>query len=240
MDLLTQVAVSAALAVILSIACYGLKLLTVNGCLGAAAVGFVIGALGGVDWLALLILFALAGFAATKAGFTKKREMGVQEGKHGERGMKNILGVAIPALIMAVLNGLLPQYTTEFTIGYIATIAVAAADTAGSELGVRDPNVWLITTFKRTEPGTNGGISVKGTLISLAASVFVSLIGYAILTLGMDMLVVIPMICGFIGCMLDSLVGATLEDGGYVSKYDNNCITGIAGGLLAALMVFLL
>lgn len=235
-----QVAASAALAVVLSAMCYGLKLLTKGGCVSAAVIGFAIGGFGGLDWLLLLILFALLGFAATKLGFTKKRDMGVQEGRRGERGYRNILGVGIPPAIAAVLCFLFPEHSRVFAMMYIATVSVAAADTAGSELGVRDPKVWLITTLKPTEPGTNGGISVKGTIISLAAAAVVSAIGYAALFRTMDAWVLIPIVCGFIGCLLDSLVGATLEDGGYVSKYGNNCITGIAGGLMATAMMLLL
>ena len=234
-----QVAASAALAVVLSVMCYGLRLLTKGGCVSAAIVGFAIGGFGGLDWLLLLILFALLGFAATRLGFTKKRDMGVQEGKRGERGYRNILGVGIPPAIAAVLCFLFPEHNQVFAMMYIATVSVAAADTAGSELGVRDPKVWLITTLKPTEPGTNGGVSVKGTIVSLAAAAVVSAIGYAALFRTMDVWVLIPIVCGFIGCILDSLVGATLEDGGYVSKYGNNCITGIAGGLLAALLMLL-
>lgn len=235
-----QAAASAALAMVLSVMCYGLRLLTKGGCVSAAIVGFAIGGFGGLDWLLLLILFALLGFAATRLGFTRKRDMGVQEGKRGERGYRNILGVGIPPVIAAVLCFLFPEHSRVFAMMYIATVSVAAADTAGSELGVRDPKVWLIATLKPTEPGTNGGVSVKGTIISLAAAAVVSAIGYAALFRTMDAWVLIPIVCGFIGCLLDSLVGATLEDGGYVSKYGNNCITGIAGGLMATAMMLLL
>ena len=48
------------------------------------------------------------------------------------------------------------------------------------------------------------------------------------------------MAAGFIGCMLDSVVGATLETWGYVNKYGNNCITGIAGAAIGVLIAWLL
>lgn len=79
------------LALCLSLMTYRFGLLTKGGCAGAFIIGFLIGALGSIWWLALLILFALVGFAATLAGLSKKRERGLQEGEHGERGCKNIL-----------------------------------------------------------------------------------------------------------------------------------------------------
>lgn len=231
--------ISFLLALCLSLAVYKFGLLTRSGCIGAFAIGFAIGALGSVWWLALLIVFALLGFGATVVGLSKKKSKGLQEGDHGERSYKNILGVAIPPLFIAILNQLFPGNEDIFSIAYIATIAVAGADTAASELGVKDSKVWLITSFRRVEPGTDGGVSVMGTLISATASVAVSLIGYLFIFHTLDLYVVIPAVCGFVGCVADSYFGATLETWGYMSKYANNCSTGIIGGLLSILLCYL-
>ena len=225
--------ISFLLALFLSLITYKFGLLTKSGCVGAFAIGFVIGVMGSVWWLALLILFALIGFAATLIGLSKKREKGLQEGTHGERSYKNILGVAIPPLIFAMMNGIFPGNEWMLSIAYISTISVAAADTAASELGVKDPKVWLITTFKRVEPGTDGGVSLTGTLISAAGAIVVSTLGYLFIMQTFDIWFIVPAICGFLGCMADSYIGATVETWGYVSKYTNNCITEIIGGLLA-------
>ena len=239
MDMLMQIGISAVLALLLSLMTYKCGLLTKSGCVSAAAIGMGIGVFGSLNWLILLIVFALLGFAATIAGFSKKRKMGVQEGEHGERGAMNILGVAIPPLIIALMNFFIPGHYDVFSMAYIATIAVAAADTAASEIGVKDPKVWMITTLKRTEPGVDGGVSVKGTLISLVGSAVVSVIGALVIFYTMDIYVLVPVVCGFLGCLLDSVIGATVETWGYVSKYGNNCITGIAGGLLTVLILML-
>ncbi len=225
--------ISFLLALFLSLITYKFGLLTRSGCVGAFAIGLCIGILGSVWWLALLILFALIGFAATLVGLSKKREKGLQEGTNGERSYKNILGVAIPPLVFAIINGIFPGNEWMLSIAYISTISVAAADTAASELGVKDPKVWMITTFKRVEPGTDGGISLTGTLISAAGALVVSLLGYLFIMHTLDAWFLVPALYGFIGCIADSYIGATIETWGYISKYANNCITGILGGLLA-------
>ena len=232
--------ISFILALCLSLITYKFGLLTKSGCIASFIIGFGIGALGSVWWLALLIVFAIAGFAATLTGLSKKREKGLQEGKNGERNYRNILGVAVPPMLIAILNQVFPGHEWEFSVAYIATIAVAAADTVGSELGVKDPRVWLITNFKRVEPGVDGGVSVKGTLLSAAASLFVSVIGYLFIMHTLDLWVVVPAVCGLIGCIADSYVGATLETWGCVDKYGNNCITGLLGGILAAVACIVL
>ena len=153
-ELWMEIVAVLALSALLSFLAYRLDLLTKSGCISAAAVGIIIGACGSLSWLILLIVFTLLGFAATLAGLSKKKEKGLQEGTHGERDYRNVLGVALPCCVFAFIN-LITQDSHYYLmmIGYISTIAVAAADTAASELGTKDERVYLITTFKRVKPG---------------------------------------------------------------------------------------
>lgn len=242
LDPMLEIALVIIISVALALLAWKLKLLTVNGSAAAFAVGVVTGALGSLTWLLLLIVFTIIGFGATVFGLSKKKEKGLQEGDHGERDYKNVIGVAIPCCIFAIANFVTGgQYEYYMMVGYVATIAVAAADTAASELGIRDPKVWMITTLKRVEPGVDGGVSVMGSLISLIASAVVTVIGWLVINQTLsDINILIVILAGFIGCVLDSLVGATLETKGYISKYGNNCITGIAGALIAIALVYLI
>ena len=47
---------------------------------------------------------------------------------------------------------------------FTASVAVAASDTFASEIGCMDKRVRMITTFKKCEPGINGGFSPNGQL----------------------------------------------------------------------------
>ena len=241
-ELWMEIVAVLALSALLSLLAYKMDLLTKSGCISAAVMGIIVGICGSLSWLLLLIVFTLLGFAATIVGLSKKKEKGLQEGTHGERTYKNVLGVAIPCCVFAFINILTnDSHYYLMMIGYISTIAVAAADTTASELGTKDAKVYLITTLKRVEPGTDGGISKFGTLVSLLASVFVTLIGWLVINQSIsDIKILIPMAAGFIGCMLDSVVGATLETWGYVNKYGNNCITGLAGAAIGVLIAYLL
>ena len=127
-----------ALSILLSVLAFRMDLLTKSGCISAAVMGFVIGMCGSLSWLLLLIVFTLMGFAATLIGLSKKKEKGLQEGTHGERSYKNVLGVGLPCCVFAIIN-LITQDAHYYlmTIGYISTIAVAAADTTASELGTK-------------------------------------------------------------------------------------------------------
>lgn len=237
MDLVTELAIVLCLSGLLSGLAYSLHLLTPSGTAAAFLVGVVIGGCGSIEWLVLLIAFTIIGFSATLFGLSKKESKGIQEGNHGERTHLNVLGVGIPVCIFAILNLIFGnQYYPIMTIGYLSAIAVAAADTAASEIGIKDQKVWLITNLKRVEPGVNGGISVLGTAVALVAAAGTSMLGWIIVFQSINILILIPVAAGILGCMADSVLGATLENNGYITKYGNNCITEIMGGIFAVLV----
>ena len=222
------------ISVLMSVLSYHLGLLTYYGACVSVLTGSVVGVFGSIWWFTLLMLFTVAGFAATRVGFFRKKAAGLQEGKKGERTHMNVLGVGIAPCIIAVLHYVLSDDYSDITaIGFIASIAVAAADTIASEIGVKDKNVILCTTLKRVPPGTDGGISLFGTLTALFGSLFVSLLGWAVIFGEFDILIVIPVIAGLAGCFADSFLGATLETKKVISKYTNNASTGLMGALLA-------
>ena len=224
---------------VLSIVAYRLGMLTHDGAVASFAIGVIVGVLGGTEWFILLMLFVAAGFAATRAGFSKKKEAGLQEGTHGERSHLNILGVGVAPCIFAALAYLTgDEYRLLVSIGFIASISVAAADTLASEIGVRDKNVWLCTTLKSVPPGTDGGVSVMGLGVSLLGAAVTSVLGWIVLHNTLGLLLIIPTISGFIGCYMDSIFGATIETDGWISKYTNNAVTGILGGVLAIFLAW--
>lgn len=233
MDPMIQVVLVVALSLILSVVAWKTGMLTADGAIAAGAVLLTIGILGGLDWLLMLVVFAALGFAVTKISFGKKKEKGLQEGKHGERDWKNIVGVSLAPAIVAIANFAFPGYYDIMAVAYLGSIAVAASDTVASEIGVKDPRVWLITTFEKVDAGTNGGISVFGIIVSFIASAAVAIMGWFVLFHNLDWLLLIPMAIGMTGNLLDSLFGATIEDR-YISKYTNNFITGLIGAVLAA------
>jgi uncharacterized protein (TIGR00297 family) len=243
MELITQMLISGILSATLSAVAYKLRMLTFTGAVASFFVGYIVGLFGSVYWLLLLIAFTAAGLAATRMNIYDKKQYDLQEGEDGERSYKNVLGVGIPPCLIAFLYGLQHSllggdYDLEFTVAFITTLAVAAADTVASEIGVRDKKVWLITTFERVRRGTNGGISATGTLASLAAAAFTSVIGWLLIFNGIDILVMIPIAMGFLGNILDSVFGASFEGKGKMSKYANNCISALLAAVLGLFLVW--
>lgn len=221
---------------ILSIVSYKAHCLDSKGAVASFILGSATGILGSVEAFILLMIFTVSGFAATMKGLKKKIEKGLQEGQKGERGWKNVVGVGAPALAIIIINLFVEIDDAMFCIMYISTLAVAGADTIASEIGTKDPNVYMITNFKRVEPGINGGVSVLGTTVSTVASLVIAALGWIIMQNAIDVLLLIPFAMGVFGNLLDSVFGAVLENPGYISKYTNNASTGFIAAIIGGVI----
>ena len=123
---LEQTMIVLLLCMALSVLSWKLGLLTLDGSLASFAVGMVLGLLGGVGWLLLLVLFAFIGFAVTKYKMELKVRKGLQEGRKGERGYRNVLA-----------NGAVPMAVAIFTFlaGWEGTLPALIYISAGSRRG---------------------------------------------------------------------------------------------------------
>ncbi|MEW5937696.1 MAG: DUF92 domain-containing protein [Candidatus Thermoplasmatota archaeon] len=218
---------------------YWRGLLTPMGSLAAMAIGMVIGIFGGLVWVLILLVFFLSSFAATRYRFEAKKALGLQEGRRGERGATNVIANGAVACAAAIAH---PFMGSAAAILFLVAVGAAASDTIASELGILSPRAYLITTFRRVAPGTNGGISLAGTLWALFAAVYVALVGnMAFFLAGIfhpdSLSITLPVICGFMGCQIDSLLGATLEARGLLTKQTNNLYSVALVTLMAAVVL---
>jgi uncharacterized protein (TIGR00297 family) len=238
---IAQTAIVLVLCVVLSLVSYRLGLLTASGSTASFAMGAVIGVFGSIGMLMLLIVFALMGFIVTKWRFEVKRSRGLQEGRKGERTWRNVVANGlVPALVVVIAFLLGQDGSTMSVMLFLCAIAVAAADTTASELGVLSQDAYLITSLRKVPAGTDGGISAFGTFCALLASAFVALVGWLLALPGVpiDWTVVVPLLAGFLGCMIDSLIGATLEAWKVVGKLGNN-IASMALGTLTGFCILM-
>lgn len=242
---------STALCGVLCTLAYRQDVLTLDGTVAAFAVGLVIGILGDVTWLLLLLFFLLSSFLATRYRFALKEAMGVQEGKKGERRASNVLANGIAPMAAAALSFVEPGWFPRQVSGivFLSALAVAGSDTLASEIGVLSQKAYLITSGERVTPGTDGGVSALGTACALLAALYTALFGWLVLgwlartyaldpTMPMDSTyIVVPAVVGFVGCQIDSVIGATLERRGLVNKKTTNLLATSIGAVLAYLIL---
>jgi uncharacterized protein (TIGR00297 family) len=187
-----------------------------------------------------LLAMLLLTFSATRFGRRRKEALGLAEARHGRTASQVAanLGVAaitgIPALA-SYLFLLAPEDIGRPALAaMLAAMAEAAADTVSSELGqVLGGQPRLITTFRRVPPGTDGGITVIGSLLGCIAAAAVILIGALVLALSRtDALIAIA--AAIAGLFFDSLLGAGPERSGWLNNDAVNALSTLAAALIAA------
>jgi uncharacterized protein (TIGR00297 family) len=169
--------------------------------------------------------------------------LGLCESTDGHRGWTNVVANgAIPGLIC--IYAYLSEDWTNVVWIFGAAVAVAASDTFASEIGCLDPRVRMITTFKPCLQGENGGFSPNGQLAAAAGSSVVALLTALAWWVTVDdgqanavQLTGVLAAVGWLGCQIDSYLGALLENRGYLTKGSVNALA-ITGGvaLMAAFL----
>lgn len=197
----------------------------------------------------LLALFLLT-YIATKIGKSKKERLGTGESKRGRSAAQVAANLGAAALIAtapikALITG---DFSMPFHYAYglfaaVTMLSEAAADTVSSEIGQvfgGDPRI--ITTLRRVPRGTDGGISLEGTLAGTAASLIVATIGIMIARGGhfyeLRSSICIATVGGSLGLLFDSLLGALLERRGLLNNDAVNFLSTISALVFAAGITF--
>jgi uncharacterized protein (TIGR00297 family) len=184
--------------------------------------------------LALLLLT----FGATRFGRHRKEALGVAEARRGRTASQVAanLGVATLAGIPQIMGQfsdvvfLSPRFTL---VPMLAAMAEATADTVSSELGqVLGGEPRLITNLQRVPAGTDGAVSLVGTLFGVVAAAVVVLVGLAVLPLN-HRDAVIAVVCGIAGTVLDSFLGALPERRGWLNNDVVNALSTLFAAALA-------
>ena len=161
-----------------------------------------------------MLAFFGVGSLVTRLNYKEKLEMGVAEGNEGAREAKNVLANTVVAAICVVGFSMDTQLGINgdiFIFGFAGAIAAAMSDTLSSEIGILFEDTRLITTFSKVEVGTDGGVTVQGSLAGFVGAFFIGLLTSWALGIGLGGAIVIG-IAGVVGMVGDSILGASLED----------------------------
>ena len=216
---------------ILGFITYYRKSLDLFGSAVMIIMGIVIIFSAGVNWLLLIVLFLVMSLLATKYSKKYKRSLGQFEGR---RTSKNVISNGVVACFMAAFGG----YYLPFVGGFIGAIATATADTLGSEIGVLDPHPRLITTFQSVDPGTNGAVSVLGTVVGIVGAAIIGIVAWLLGIVPSPLsAIAVSVISGFVGCFTDSILGALFENRHLITNEHVNLIATIVGAIVGILLI---
>lgn len=191
-----------------------MKMLTNQGYYHALALATVLWATTGWRGWTTCVLYLFLGSAVTKVKMQEKEKLGIAEGRGGRRGPENVWGSAATGLAcaMASTRGSLFGISSElFLLGYVASLATKLSDTFASEIGkAYGKTTFLITTFQRSEPGTEGAVSAEGTAASVVGGTLMSLYGLLVGFIT-PKAVPISIVAAFVATNIESVLGATLQ-----------------------------
>jgi uncharacterized protein (TIGR00297 family) len=209
---------------------YALGMISRSGALGGLLVGTTIYASLGPRGFAVLALFVIGGSLLTRFGYGSKQHTGTAQEHGGRRSARNALANCAIATFCAILAA---TGSEPFTAAFVASLGAAFADTAESEIGQlfsRTPR--LITTLQKVPPGTDGAVSLPGTLAGAGAAGLTAVLGLALGMLETLAPALLVATAAFLGTVADSLIGG-------LSSRAGNELTNVLCTFVAALLALI-
>lgn len=203
---------------------YFTRSVSFSGAIGGWILGAILILGAGWPMYVALLAFFIIGTVATKLGYSRKATEGLAQEGGGRRGFSHafsnvgvaaICAIAVSRLARTVQDSMSEAELLPMFMG-IAALATAAADTTASEIGqLIGRRAFLPLTLKRVPVGTEGAISIEGTLAGLLAGFLVALAGAAsVERLFGDVvefswgIVLLLTLCAFVGSYLESVAGS--------------------------------
>jgi uncharacterized protein (TIGR00297 family) len=201
-----------------------------SGAVAGGVACFLLFAGAGPAAFATLAALFLMTWVATRLGYRRKLALGLAERREGRNAWQVLANLAVAALGSVVFCA---TGNRLWLIAAVAALAEAATDTVASEIGqYRGPDTRMITTWERVPPGTDGGITIAGSIAGLASGVVIA----AVATVGGIVpwaQLWTPVAAGFAGMLIDSILGATLQRRGWISNQAVNFFATLAAAALA-------
>lgn len=213
------------------------QLLTPAGLVHAWILGVLIwGTLGWRGYVVVMFYF-LVGSGVTRIGMSLKEAAGIAEKRSGARGPENVWGSAAVGALCALGTLVLPDpYRELLLLGYVASFSTKLSDTSASEVGkAYGQRTFLITSFQPVPKGTEGAVSLEGTVAGILASAAIAAVGWAVGLINLPG-VGLCMVAALIATSFESVIGATLQNRfAWLTNELVNVINTFIGALVAIL-----
>lgn len=242
-----QILIGLSLSFLLTFTAFLINWLTIDGAVSATIFGTIAYGLGGFLGAGLVLAFFISGSILSKNQMSEEGFLEKKFRRDGKQVWANGFWFCL-GLVIWFLTG-----QTEYLVAASASLAATTSDTWATEIGYRRlrSKTRLITTWKKVEPGTDGGVSFYGTLGGLLGAVFIGFTYWFLSGEGKMGEVVIISSLGFLGCLVDSYIGARyqyqqIELFGFqlfgIKKLfvSNNMVNWISAGIAAIISYFII
>jgi uncharacterized protein (TIGR00297 family) len=226
---------------LVAVAAFAVRAVDRAGALSAVAVGTAVTAGLGLPGLSLMIAFFVIGTAATKLGYRVKAARGIAQEKGGARGWRHALANGgVPAFLALAAAMAPPPLRDLVALAYAAAVGTAAADTCSSEVGkAYGRRTFLVTTLRPVPPGTEGAVSLEGTLGGFGGALLVGATGVLAGLFGGDAALLVA-VAGLFGSLAESAIGTVATRRGWMDDHLLNATNTAIGALAVVLIVRIL
>ena len=207
------------------------KALTKAGVIHATILGLLVW--GSLGWrgYAIVAIYFLLGTSVTKIGMKEKEEKGIAEKRGGARGPENVWGSALTGAVCAIAS--LCWVSPIWLLGYASSFAAKLADTTSSEIGkAYGKRTFLITSLKPVPPGSEGAVSLEGTLAGWLAASVLTAVAYGLGAIPLSW-VWICWLAAIVATTFESWMGATIQP--QFAWLTNEVVNGIQTTVAAAI-----
>jgi uncharacterized protein (TIGR00297 family) len=122
-------------------------------------------------------------------------------------------------------------------LAYVAAIATKLSDTCGTEIGkAYGKTTYLITTLKPVPRGTEGAVSLEGTIAGIIGSLILAVLAWylGIIPHQLPIGILWVVIAAFVATNIESLIGATIEGKVWGLTHDVvNILNTLIGAIVA-------
>jgi len=187
------------------------KGLSPSGVMHAWVLGTVVYGVFGAGGYALVCLFFVIGTLVTRVKLQQKQSDGVAEANRGRRGPGSVWGSGAAAVMCAALAVLTGQ-AAFWQVGFAASLASKLADTVSSEIGkAYGTTTYRLTTWQRVPRGTEGAVSLEGSLAGLTAAASFALCSTSLLQDPIPGMAVLVTAAAVAANLMESFLGETLQ-----------------------------
>jgi len=217
---------------------YRLPFLTKKGWIHAGILGtLLLGSIGWNGWISVCV-YLLLGTLVTKIGYKNKASRGIAEARGGQRGPENVWGSAATGCSLALLGCIFPNFLNTFMVGFASSFSAKLSDTFSSEIGKRfGKRTFLITTLKPVSPGTEGAVSIEGSIAGLLGSFIMTLCMLKLSIISGLSASFIVFFSGYLATFLESYIGAVLQN--KIEWMTNELVNSIQTSISAMIAIFL-
>lgn len=201
-----RIGIALVLALIFVIIAFLFNWLTYDGALAAGIFGAISYGIGNWQVALVVLFFFISASLVSNDVATAEDPFSIKFRRDGRQVWANGFWLCLWIMIWFISD------VQAFLIASIASIAAATADTWATELGSKlRSKTYLVTNFDEISAGTDGGISVRGSLAALMGSAIIAVLFWLLESEISMAVVIIIIVSGFLGCFIDSYLGAKLQ-----------------------------